>query len=52
MCLSSAADANDDDEGDDGDDASTAHPVYPGLQFCASQYTDRIYLFSKVLQTV
>ncbi|XP_053170439.1 DNA annealing helicase and endonuclease ZRANB3 isoform X2 [Scomber japonicus] len=47
VCLSSAADANDDDEGDDGDDASTAHPVYPGLQFCASQYTDRIYLFSK-----
>ncbi|XP_062270412.1 DNA annealing helicase and endonuclease ZRANB3 isoform X2 [Scomber scombrus] len=46
-CLSSAADANDDDEGDDGDDASTAYPVYPGLQFCASQYTDRIYLFSK-----
>ncbi|KAM9334121.1 DNA annealing helicase and endonuclease ZRANB3 [Symphorus nematophorus] len=46
-CLSSAADANDDDEGNDGDDASTAHPVYPGLQFCASQYTDRIYLYSK-----
>ncbi|KAM7375182.1 hypothetical protein PAMA_014325 [Pampus argenteus] len=45
--LSSAADANDDDEGNDGDDASTAHPVYPGLQFCASQYTDRIYLYSK-----
>ncbi|XP_044201256.1 DNA annealing helicase and endonuclease ZRANB3 [Thunnus albacares] len=47
VCLSSAADANDDDEGNDGDDASTAHPVYPGLQFCASQYTDRIYLYSK-----
>lgn len=46
-CLSSAADANDDDEGNDGDDASAAHPVYPGLQFCASQYTDRIYLYSK-----
>ncbi|XP_041822212.1 DNA annealing helicase and endonuclease ZRANB3 [Chelmon rostratus] len=46
-CLSSAADANDDDEGNGGDDASTAHPVYPGLQFCASQYTDRIYLYSK-----
>ncbi|XP_042369339.1 DNA annealing helicase and endonuclease ZRANB3 isoform X2 [Plectropomus leopardus] len=44
-CLPSAA--NDDDEGDDGDDASAAHPVYPGLQFCASQYTDRIYLYSK-----
>ncbi|XP_068165317.1 DNA annealing helicase and endonuclease ZRANB3 isoform X2 [Antennarius striatus] len=35
---SSVADAND----DDGDD-----PVYPGLQFCASQYTDRIYIYSK-----
>ncbi|KAM7365395.1 hypothetical protein PAMP_016327 [Pampus punctatissimus] len=46
--LSSAADANDDDEGNDGDDASTAHPVYPGLQFRASQYTDRIYLYSKL----
>ncbi|XP_034721069.1 DNA annealing helicase and endonuclease ZRANB3 [Etheostoma cragini] len=46
-CLSSAADANDKDEGNDGDDASAAHPVYPGLQFCASQYTDRIYLYSK-----
>uniref|UniRef100_A0A8C4IE39 Zinc finger, RAN-binding domain containing 3 n=1 Tax=Dicentrarchus labrax TaxID=13489 RepID=A0A8C4IE39_DICLA len=45
--LSSAADANDHDEGNDGDDASTSHPVYPGLQFCASQYTDRIYLYSK-----
>ncbi|XP_049426556.1 DNA annealing helicase and endonuclease ZRANB3 isoform X2 [Epinephelus fuscoguttatus] len=44
-CLSS--DANDDDEGNDGDDASATHPVYPGLQFCASQYTDRIYLYSK-----
>ncbi|XP_037617581.1 DNA annealing helicase and endonuclease ZRANB3 isoform X2 [Sebastes umbrosus] len=42
-----AADANDDDEANDGDDASAAHPVYPGLQFCASQYTDRIYLYSK-----
>ncbi|XP_073318256.1 DNA annealing helicase and endonuclease ZRANB3 isoform X2 [Pagrus major] len=47
VCLSSAADANDDDEGNDGDAAGTAHPVYPGLQFCASQYTDRIYLYSK-----
>ncbi|XP_033471700.1 DNA annealing helicase and endonuclease ZRANB3 isoform X2 [Epinephelus lanceolatus] len=44
-CLSS--DANDDDEGTDGDDANATHPVYPGLQFCASQYTDRIYLYSK-----
>ncbi|XP_029307154.1 LOW QUALITY PROTEIN: DNA annealing helicase and endonuclease ZRANB3 [Cottoperca gobio] len=43
-CLSSAADANDDDEGEEDDDA---HPVYPGLQFCASHYTDRIYLYSK-----
>ncbi|XP_041637359.1 DNA annealing helicase and endonuclease ZRANB3 [Cheilinus undulatus] len=42
-----AADANDDDEGNDGEDADTAHPIYPGLQFCASQYTDRIYLYSK-----
>ncbi|XP_032362677.1 DNA annealing helicase and endonuclease ZRANB3 [Etheostoma spectabile] len=46
-CLSSAADANDKDEGNDGDDACAAHPIYPGLQFCASQYTDRIYLYSK-----
>nr|XP_046237913.1 DNA annealing helicase and endonuclease ZRANB3 isoform X2 [Scatophagus argus] len=46
-CLSSAADLNDDDEGNDGDDASAAHPVYTGLQFCASQYTDRIYLYTK-----
>ncbi|KAL7370199.1 hypothetical protein ABVT39_021971 [Epinephelus coioides] len=44
-CFSS--DANDDDEGNDGDDANATHPVYPGLQFCASQYTDRIYLYSK-----
>uniref|UniRef100_A0A8D2ZI95 Zinc finger, RAN-binding domain containing 3 n=1 Tax=Scophthalmus maximus TaxID=52904 RepID=A0A8D2ZI95_SCOMX len=28
-------------------DGSGTHPVYPGLQFCASQYTDRIYLYSK-----
>ncbi|XP_022062127.2 DNA annealing helicase and endonuclease ZRANB3 [Acanthochromis polyacanthus] len=46
-CLSSAADANDDDEADGGEDASAAHPVYHGLQFCASQHTDRIYLYSK-----
>ncbi|XP_070786838.1 DNA annealing helicase and endonuclease ZRANB3 [Enoplosus armatus] len=44
---SPAADANDEDEGDDGDDAGAAHPVYPGLQLCASQHTDRIYLYSK-----
>ncbi|XP_044044086.1 DNA annealing helicase and endonuclease ZRANB3 [Siniperca chuatsi] len=47
VCLSAAADANDDDEGNNGDDVSAAHPIYPGLQFCASQYTDRIYLYSK-----
>uniref|UniRef100_A0A1A7WV27 Zinc finger, RAN-binding domain containing 3 n=1 Tax=Iconisemion striatum TaxID=60296 RepID=A0A1A7WV27_9TELE len=46
-CLSSAADANGDDEDDGGDDASTAQPIYPGLQFCASQYTDRIYVYTK-----
>ncbi|KAK9524045.1 hypothetical protein VZT92_017912 [Zoarces viviparus] len=33
------------DADDDDDDA--AGPAYPGLQFCASQYTDRIYLYSK-----
>uniref|UniRef100_A0A672YDA3 Zinc finger, RAN-binding domain containing 3 n=1 Tax=Sphaeramia orbicularis TaxID=375764 RepID=A0A672YDA3_9TELE len=47
VCLSSAADANDDDRGNDGDDANTSVPVYPGLQFCASQYTDRIYIYTK-----
>ncbi|XP_068575523.1 LOW QUALITY PROTEIN: DNA annealing helicase and endonuclease ZRANB3 [Cebidichthys violaceus] len=41
------ADADGDDGGRDGDDASAADPAYPGLQFCASQYTDRIYLYSK-----
>uniref|UniRef100_A0A3Q3C4P7 Zinc finger, RAN-binding domain containing 3 n=1 Tax=Haplochromis burtoni TaxID=8153 RepID=A0A3Q3C4P7_HAPBU len=46
-CLSSAADANDDDGGNGGEDANNAHPFYPGLQFCASRYTDRIYLYSK-----
>ncbi|XP_063733742.1 DNA annealing helicase and endonuclease ZRANB3 isoform X2 [Eleginops maclovinus] len=40
--AAAAAEANDDDEADDGD-----HPVYPGLQFCASPYTDRIYLYTK-----
>ncbi|XP_034096487.1 DNA annealing helicase and endonuclease ZRANB3 [Gymnodraco acuticeps] len=39
-----AAGANDDDDADDEDDAYT---VYPGLQFCASPYTDRIYLYTK-----
>lgn len=43
-CSSSAADANGGDEGD----AAAAQLVYPGLKFCASQYTDRIYLYSKV----
>uniref|UniRef100_UPI0037E99A8F DNA annealing helicase and endonuclease ZRANB3 n=1 Tax=Semicossyphus pulcher TaxID=241346 RepID=UPI0037E99A8F len=48
VCVSAAADANDDDdEGNDGEEASAAHPIYPSLQFCASQYTDRIYLYSK-----
>ncbi|XP_028286198.1 DNA annealing helicase and endonuclease ZRANB3 [Parambassis ranga] len=45
-CLSSpAADANDEDE--DGGEDGAAHPVYAGLQFSASQYTDRIYLYTK-----
>ncbi|KAM9821150.1 DNA annealing helicase and endonuclease ZRANB3 [Neosynchiropus ocellatus] len=39
----SAVDAN----GGDGDGASAGHPMYPGLKFCASQHTDRIYLYSK-----
>lgn len=52
VCLSSAADANDDDVADDEDDCGTARPVYPGLQFCASQYTDRVYLYTKVPQPV
>ncbi|XP_039997891.1 DNA annealing helicase and endonuclease ZRANB3 isoform X2 [Xiphias gladius] len=47
VCLSSMADANDDDEDNDGDDTSSTYPVCPGLQFCASQYTDRVYLYSK-----
>ncbi|KAM6893490.1 DNA annealing helicase and endonuclease ZRANB3 [Xenentodon cancila] len=46
-CLFSHSDANGDDEGNGGDDASTSQPVYPALQFCASQHTDRIYLYSK-----
>lgn len=46
-CSSSAADANGGDEGNDEGDAA-AQLVYPGLKFCASQYTDRIYLYSKV----
>ncbi|XP_055369149.1 DNA annealing helicase and endonuclease ZRANB3 isoform X2 [Betta splendens] len=48
-CLSSAsaADANDDDGDSRGDAASTTHLIYPGLQFCASQYTDRIYVYTK-----
>ncbi|XP_037552641.1 DNA annealing helicase and endonuclease ZRANB3 [Nematolebias whitei] len=51
-CSSPTPDANDDDEGSGGDDASTAQLIYPGLQFCASQYTDRVYLYSKVLSPV
>uniref|UniRef100_A0A3Q2QYI1 Zinc finger RANBP2-type containing 3 n=1 Tax=Fundulus heteroclitus TaxID=8078 RepID=A0A3Q2QYI1_FUNHE len=46
-CSSSSVDANGDGEGRDEADAAAAQPVYPGLQFCASQYTDRIYLYSK-----
>lgn len=46
-CSSSAVHANGDDEGKDEPDAD-AQLVYRGLQFCASQYTDRIYLYSKV----
>ncbi|KAM3585176.1 uncharacterized protein V6R79_009542 [Siganus canaliculatus] len=42
-----AAAANDGDEGSDGDDASAARPIYAGLQFCASHFTDRIYLYTK-----
>ena len=42
-----AAGANDDDEANDEED--DAYTVYPGLQFCASPYTDRIYLYTKVL---
>ncbi|XP_056286890.1 DNA annealing helicase and endonuclease ZRANB3 isoform X2 [Pseudoliparis swirei] len=45
-----AGGADGDADGGDGvcdGDAGDAHPVYPGLQFCASQYTDRMYLYSK-----
>uniref|UniRef100_A0A8C6S4L7 Zinc finger, RAN-binding domain containing 3 n=1 Tax=Neogobius melanostomus TaxID=47308 RepID=A0A8C6S4L7_9GOBI len=31
----------------DQDDDDASLPVYTGLQFCASQYTDRIYIYSK-----
>ncbi|XP_054646428.1 DNA annealing helicase and endonuclease ZRANB3 isoform X2 [Dunckerocampus dactyliophorus] len=41
----SAANANDSDA--DSDTTNEAEPAYPGLQFCASQYTDRIYLYDK-----
>lgn len=47
-CSSSAADANGGDEGNDEGDAAATRLVYPGLKFCASRYTDRIYLYSKV----
>ncbi|XP_014890327.1 DNA annealing helicase and endonuclease ZRANB3 isoform X2 [Poecilia latipinna] len=46
-CSSSAADANGGDEGNDEGDAAANQLVYPGLKFCASRYTDRIYLYSK-----
>uniref|UniRef100_A0A667WSA7 Zinc finger, RAN-binding domain containing 3 n=1 Tax=Myripristis murdjan TaxID=586833 RepID=A0A667WSA7_9TELE len=39
--------AEDDDDGNDKDDTGTSLPVYPGLQFCPSRNTDRIYLYSK-----
>ncbi|KAL6115375.1 zranb3 [Pungitius sinensis] len=42
--LPPAAEAHGDDGGPDRDDA---YPIHPGLQFCASQYTDRMYLYSK-----
>lgn len=53
-CLSSATNPNpnDADVASDGEDSGTTHPVYPGLQFCASRYTDRIYLYTKVPQPV
>lgn len=52
-CLSSSADANDDDDvASNEEDSGTTQPVYPGLQFRASQYTDRIYVYTKVLQSV
>ncbi|XP_055022930.1 DNA annealing helicase and endonuclease ZRANB3 [Boleophthalmus pectinirostris] len=31
----------------DQDEEDPSLPVYPGLQFCASQYTDRIYVYTK-----
>lgn len=47
--LSSAADANDDDDAaNHEEDSSTTHLVHLGLQFCASQHTDRVYLYTKV----
>ncbi|XP_061840944.1 DNA annealing helicase and endonuclease ZRANB3 isoform X1 [Nerophis lumbriciformis] len=40
--------SNTGDNDDDSDTTTTtADPGYPGLQFCASQYTDRIYLYDK-----
>nr|XP_057908361.1 DNA annealing helicase and endonuclease ZRANB3 isoform X2 [Doryrhamphus excisus] len=38
--LANANDAN-------GDTTNKADPAYPGLQFCPSQYTDRVYLYDK-----
>ncbi|KAK7893603.1 hypothetical protein WMY93_022755 [Mugilogobius chulae] len=35
------------DETKDQDEEDVCLPVYPGLQFCASQYTDRIYVYTK-----
>ncbi|XP_033837067.1 DNA annealing helicase and endonuclease ZRANB3 isoform X1 [Periophthalmus magnuspinnatus] len=35
------------DGGKDQDEEDPSLPLYPGLQFCASQYTDRIYIYTK-----
>lgn len=35
------------DKGNDQDDDDVTLPVYSGMQFCASQYTDRIYIYTK-----
>lgn len=50
--LPPAADADEDDVADDEEDSSTARPIYPGLQFCASQHTDRVYLYTQVPQLI
>lgn len=35
------------DERNDRDEDDASLPVYPGMQFCASQYTDRVYVYTK-----